>query len=73
MEADMKNFSEDIDVNCRYCEHAEPLEDGENMLCSLNGVVLSSGCCRRFVYDALKRVPPRRTDAPGLEYVDLDK
>ena len=41
---------------CAYCEHAECIENCRTkMLCRHKGTVASSGSCRRFVYDPLKR------------------
>ncbi len=58
--------------SCRYCEHAQPLSNGDDVLCSVHGVVSCTGDCRRFVYDPLKRVPPARITIEKTEYVDLD-
>ena len=68
----MKNKERDIEKACRMCEHAELLVDENVVLCERKGIVKADGCCRRFIYDTLKRIPPKNAPAPKLEYVDID-
>ena len=58
----------DIEENCAHCEKAQPLADGDTMLCERSGVVSCGHVCRKFKYDPLKRIPPQ---TPKLEKVDL--
>ena len=58
----------DIDKLCAYCVKAQPLADGETMLCEKNGVVACDNKCRKFRYDPLKRVP---APIPRPEHVNL--
>ena len=58
----------DIENNCAHCVLAQPLADGDNMLCQRRGVVSGGHRCRKFKYDPLKRVP---VPAPKLEHIDL--
>ena len=58
---------------CAYCEFATPLFDGESVLCKKAGVVGKSHSCRKFSYDPLKRVPPKKAAAPKLDYIDIDE
>ncbi len=68
----MKNKHE-IEKSCRTCEHAELLVDTDRVLCERKGIVASDGLCRKFIYDVLKRVPPKNNpDRPKLEYIDID-
>lgn len=69
----MKRQYDDLEVACRSCEHAELLVDSDIVLCEKRGVVSAGASCKKFVYDALKRTPPKRAEAPTLEFVDLDK
>ena len=69
----MKKYGESVEVSCRTCEHAEPLINEECILCEIRGVVSATSSCRRFIYDALKRVPPKKAKVDGFEYVDLDE
>ena len=62
----------DYEKMCRTCEHAEPLVDTDKVLCEKKGIVRADSVCRKFIYDALKRVPPKAAAAPKLEYVDID-
>ena len=41
------------------------------LLCRKHGVVEADGCCRRFVYDPLKREPAHAVQLPSMEYVEL--
>ncbi len=68
----MKNVKEEIERSCRYCERGSVLSNGEDVLCTVHGVVSCAGECRKFVYDPLKRVPPARLTLEGAEYVDID-
>lgn len=64
----MSKQKHDIDKVCAYCEHAQPLADGDAVLCRHRGVVDCGAHCRKFRYDPLKRVPaPPQT----VEKVDL--
>ena len=68
----MRNRHE-IEKMCRTCEHAELLVDTDRVLCDRKGIVKADGICRKFVYDILKRVPPKNNpEAPKLEYIDID-
>jgi len=69
----MKNEYEELERTCRTCEHAELLVDESIVLCERRGVVSSGAVCKKFIYDTLKRVPPKRPAAPKLDFVDLDK
>ncbi len=57
---------------CAYCECAVPVFDDDTMLCKHHGIVEKAYACRKFSYDPLKRMPPRATSAPSLEYIDID-
>jgi len=55
---------------CAYCQHVE--RQGNILQCPKHGVVLSTQKCRSFVYDPLKRVPPKpavlKTDYENDEF-----
>ena len=61
-------FSKDIEPACAWCEHALPSQDGLALLCEKCGIVSPSFCCKKYVYDPLKREPkppvPLGTFAP---------
>ena len=69
----MKKRYEELERSCRTCERAELLENKDIVLCEKKGIVAPNGLCRKFIYDPLKRVPPKIAPAPKLEYVDIDK
>ncbi len=45
---------------CATCENAVPLRGGETFLCRKKGIVDGSGRCRRYSFDLLKYVPPKK-------------
>ena len=58
-------FRKDIEKRCAYCTSGSVINDGK-VICSRRGVVDATEHCHHFVYDPLRRVPPRpatmRTD-----------
>lgn len=57
---------------CAFCELATPLCNNDTVLCRINGVVTRDHKCKRFVYDPLKRIPPKAQTLPELEYINID-
>lgn len=51
-------FRKDIEKICAYCAHSRELSE-DQLLCIKKGIVVPNHSCHRFVYDALKRVPPQ--------------
>ncbi len=49
-------FSKDIEKRCAICQHSKKINDDE-AICSRHGIVSLGYKCRRFVYDATKRIP----------------
>ncbi|MBE6614464.1 MAG: hypothetical protein E7631_04075 [Ruminococcaceae bacterium] len=66
-----KRYTAELERYCKYCEHASGLSDPDRMLCRKHGVVEAGGCCRRFVYDPLKREPAPAVQIKPMEYVEL--
>lgn len=62
-----KKIKYEINKVCACCELAGSMNDPEKMLCSLKGVVASGFCCRKFIYDPLKRDP-----APPVKLSEVD-
>ena len=60
------------DLICAYCEKATVLFDEDSMLCKKKGVVSRDYKCSSFIYDPLKRQPPRAVNSPKLEFIDID-
>lgn len=54
----MKLFRKDIDPRCTYCAKGCQVNERE-VACVKHGIVPMEYHCSRFVYDPLKRVPPR--------------
>lgn len=68
----MKKKYEEIEQICAKCEHSKLIFDPDNVLCDINGVVDAAYWCRKFVYDPLKRIPPKNVKVDPLEFIDLD-
>ncbi|MBO5039821.1 MAG: hypothetical protein J6D09_01850 [Clostridia bacterium] len=66
-----KNDNLEISKICTYCENATIIADDENVLCSLHGIVNKEYCCKKFIYDPLKRVPRQMPPMPKLTEEDL--
>ena len=54
----MSLFRRKIEKCCAYCRYGSAISETQ-AVCERKGVVDLAGSCRRFVYDPLKRVPPR--------------
>ena len=57
---------------CAYCEKASGIYDEDTMICQSRGIVSKAYSCRKFIYDPLKRIPPKAISAPKLEYINID-
>lgn len=51
-------FRKDMEKRCAYCASGVRISETE-VACERRGIVDCAGHCRRFVYDPLRRVPPR--------------
>lgn len=49
-------FSKDIERRCSVCRYSKKINDDE-AICSRHGIVSLGYKCRRFEYDATKRIP----------------
>lgn len=60
---------------CAYCEHADCIESSRaRMQCHYKGIVPSSGVCRKYVYDPLKRKAFRpRISSLDTSDIDVDR
>ena len=63
-------FRKDIEPRCAYCQRGRPL--GERVICARKGVMDPAGYCRGFVYDPLKRVPPKPARVDFIQWKDED-
>lgn len=70
----MELFRRDMEKRCAYCARGRAISETQ-VACERRGVTDAAGHCRRFVYDPLKRVPPRpavlKTDQYGAEDFQL--
>ena len=51
-------FRKKIEHACMYCSHCTVLDD-QQVLCTKRGLMPITGKCRKFIYDPVKRVPPK--------------
>ncbi len=56
---------------CLFCENASIINGNEEVLCHIHGVVREDYCCRRYIYDPLKRTPVSPQKLEGLAKEDL--
>ena len=63
-------FGGGIRPACAYCRFGERLADTGNVNCVRQGVVAEDYKCRHFVYDPLRRIPPRKPKL--LEYSEKE-
>ena len=62
-------FRKKIKRSCVYCIHATRIGD-EQVLCAKHGAVSIYYACRKFKYDACKRIPPK---AKALDFSKYDQ
>lgn len=60
-------FKSKIEPRCGYCSFSRPLDAGQ-VICPKKGVMAQGSSCRKFIYDPMKRTPPRpiKTDFSAL-------
>lgn len=51
-------FSRKIEPSCSYCRLGTNIGNGE-VACVRRGITSAGSCCKRFIYDPLKREPER--------------
>lgn len=68
----MSKKDSEIEKICAMCEMSQKIFDEDNVLCRKRGIVSATGYCKKFVYDVLKRVPPKSPKVPPLRYIDID-
>ena len=68
-----KNTTENPDTPkiCLYCENATVINDDDNVLCSVKGIVNKEYRCKKCAYDPLKRVPSKMPPIPKLSEEDI--
>ena len=66
-----KKNNPDTPKMCIYCENATVINDDDNVLCSLHGIVNKEYKCKKFIYDPLKRVPKPTPPMPKLSEEDI--
>ena len=54
-----KLFGNNVEPACVYCKKGRPAPDGVMIHCRKYGPVAPQFKCKRYLYDPLKRVPPR--------------
>lgn len=64
-------FSKDIERRCAVCQYAKKINDDE-AICSRHGIVSLGYKCRRFTYDATKRVPAEDNLMTSSQFSESD-
>ena len=64
-------FSKNIEKRCEICLYGKRINDDE-AICSRHGIVSLGYKCRRFKYDATKRIPPERDLFDGEMFTQAD-
>ncbi|MBE6990192.1 MAG: hypothetical protein E7426_05550 [Ruminococcaceae bacterium] len=66
-------FRKKIDPRCAYCVKGRDIGDGQ-VACVKKGIVAAEDHCASFVYDPLRRTPPRplKLSAEKLKKEDFE-
>lgn len=64
-------FNKNIPPACLYCEHSQPADSPDRLICHKEGVVTPSYKCRRYRYDPTKRQPPKKPILPVFDPEDF--
>lgn len=66
-------FRKKIEPRCAYCRKGRTISE-EEVACVKKGIVAPEDHCRAFVYDPLRRVPPRPAvlDTESLKREDFE-
>ena len=64
-------FRKQIEPNCAYCSHSRDMDD-TMLACDREGIVPAGHACKRFVYDPLRRVPPKPLEPDFSEFDEED-
>ena len=57
----------DYERVCEFCRYGKPSPDGNNVLCSLRGVMRRQSVCKKYEYDPIKRKPERAPLLPEFD------
>lgn len=64
-------FEKEMEARCAYCAWGRDLTE-EQVACLKKGIVSSTGACRKFRYDPLRRVPPKPLPTDFSRWKDED-
>lgn len=67
----MALFRKKIERSCTYCAYGVQI-DARQVLCAKKGILQNPDSCRRFRYDPLKRIPPRKKSLDFSKYSNED-
>ena len=67
----MPLFQKKIEPRCAYCANGRLMGE-DRIVCPKKGVMDAASHCRKFVYDPLRRIPPRPMTAPCAVPQDED-
>jgi len=64
-------FRKNIEPACSYCAKSGTVSE-EEVICRKRGIMPASASCSSFVYDPLKRDPPRPVKLPSEKFSKED-
>ncbi len=64
-------FRKKITRSCEYCLYGSKLDEAQ-LLCAKKGLLSQPDGCRKFKYDPLKRIPPRKKAVDFSKYAQED-
>lgn len=53
-------YGKRIEASCSHCEKGIAMQNKKYVICKKRGIVTGSYSCRNYVYDPLKRIPPKK-------------
>ncbi len=70
-EAFIMLFSKNTEPHCSICVNSKKINENE-AICPRHGIVSLNYKCRKFKYDATKRIPPEETLLPKDSFDESD-
>ncbi len=64
-------FSKNIEPHCAVCARSKQISENE-AICPKHGIVSLRFKCRKFEYDATKRIPPEEDLLPQGSFSEAD-
>lgn len=65
-------FNNNIVKSCDYCRHSIKSSAYPLILCKFKGPVGTENCCRKYVYDPIKRTPMQSSGLQNFNAKDFE-